>query len=99
MKLKYLKNVVKLELDQEKCVGCGMCLSVCPHGVFEMRDKKAEIKDKNSCMECGACAKNCPMGAIRSSSGVGCAAAIIYGFLNKTEPTCGCSDKGNPCCG
>ncbi|WP_291634846.1 4Fe-4S binding protein, partial [Clostridium sp.] len=28
MKHKYLKNVVTLKLIQEKCIGCGMCLSV-----------------------------------------------------------------------
>jgi len=26
----YLKDVVTLKLNQEKCMGCGMCLLVCP---------------------------------------------------------------------
>ena len=33
-RLIYLKNVVTLELDPEKCSGCGTCLEVCPHGVL-----------------------------------------------------------------
>ena len=31
---RYLKNVVSLSLDQEKCIGCGLCIQVCPHNVF-----------------------------------------------------------------
>ena len=30
-RLIYLKNVVTLEFDAEKCSGCGTCLEVCPH--------------------------------------------------------------------
>jgi len=32
-----LKNVVTLSLDSDRCVGCGMCLIVCPHAVFTMK--------------------------------------------------------------
>ena len=32
----YLKDVVTLQLDENKCTGCGMCLEVCPHEVFKM---------------------------------------------------------------
>ena len=35
----YLKNVVTLQLDQEKCTGCGTCLEVCPpSGAFFKRE-------------------------------------------------------------
>jgi len=71
MRLKYLKNVVNLSLNQEKCIGCGMCIDVCPHGVLELEDNIAYIAEKNYCMECGACAKNCPVKAIEVKSGVG----------------------------
>ena len=60
MKHKYLKNVVTLKFMGEKCIGCGKCAEVCPHRVFNIADRKAQIKDKNACMECGACAMNCP---------------------------------------
>jgi len=96
--LVYLKNVVTLELDPEKCNGCRMCTIVCPHNVFTMANKKAIIVDKDLCMECGACEKNCPENAISVRSGVGCAAGIINGILNGTEPTCDCSGPGNSCC-
>jgi ferredoxin len=98
MKHKYLKNVVTLRLIHDKCTGCGMCLKVCPHGVFEVKEGKAQIIDKDSCMECGACAKNCPFSAIEVKSGTGCAQAIIVGKLTGSEPNCGCSDENNGCC-
>lgn len=97
MKHKYLKNVTTLNLSFEKCIGCGRCVEVCPHGVFSMTDKKAQFKDKDWCMECGACAKNCPVNAISVDAGVGCAAAVIIGWLTRSEPSCDCS-SGRECC-
>lgn len=96
MKLRYLKNVATLKLDAEECVGCGMCVNVCPHSVFEIHEGKAKIVDLDGCMECGACLKNCAFSAISVSPGVGCASAIIKGFLTGTKPTCDCS--GGECC-
>ena len=95
MELKYLEDVVTLRLDSERCNGCGMCLEVCPHGVFKMENRKTKIVDKDLCMECGACSRNCPTGALTVRAGVGCAAALIYGKLRGTEPTCGCSSQAS----
>ena len=36
----YLKDVVTLQLDPEKCTGCGTCLEVCPHQVLAMNREK-----------------------------------------------------------
>ena len=55
MGLKYIKNVATLKLDTDKCIGCGMCESVCPHAVFILKNNKAAINDIDMCMECGAC--------------------------------------------
>jgi NAD-dependent dihydropyrimidine dehydrogenase PreA subunit len=98
--MEYLSNVVSLQLKTEKCTACGMCVKVCPHQVFEISDKKAHIINRDSCMECGACSRNCAFGAISVRSGVGCAAGIINGILNNTEPTCECSGsaKSKVCC-
>ncbi len=98
MKLEYLKDVVTLELDPEKCTGCGMCEIVCPHGVFRV-DEKATITDRDACMECGACARNCPVEAIDVEAGVGCAYAIVKGALMGTEPNCCPAEAdGTSCC-
>ncbi|MBS3976469.1 MAG: 4Fe-4S binding protein [Syntrophomonadaceae bacterium] len=97
MKHKYLKNVATLSLSDEKCFGCGRCAEVCPHRVFSVDDKKAWIKDKDQCMECGACAKNCPANAISVYAGVGCAYAVIMGWLTGSEPSCDCAGGGECC--
>jgi NAD-dependent dihydropyrimidine dehydrogenase PreA subunit len=100
MKHRYLENVTTLTFDTEKCVGCGRCTEVCPHGVFSMDGAKTQIVDRDSCMECGACSMNCPAKAIEVSAGVGCAAAIIMSWFTGKEPSCGCSDSGGGvCCG
>ncbi|NIQ95124.1 MAG: 4Fe-4S dicluster domain-containing protein [Desulfuromonadales bacterium] len=96
-KLRYLEGVSTFQLDTEKCSGCGMCPQVCPHGLLEMHEGKAGIVDIDRCMECGACAKNCPVEAISVEAGVGCASAIIYGWLTGNEPSCDCSG-GSSCC-
>lgn len=87
---RYIPGVVSLEYEPELCTGCRQCVAVCPHGVFEMNSAKAVLVDKDACMECGACALNCQGDAIDLSPGVGCAAAIINGWLTGTEPSCGC---------
>ncbi|HBC93097.1 MAG TPA: ferredoxin [Pelotomaculum sp.] len=98
MKHRYLKDVSTLKIDLEKCTGCGMCIEVCPHRVFTLNNSKAEIIDQDSCMECGACVKNCPFNALEVKPGVGCAAAIIRGWLTGTEPSCDCPNESDGSC-
>jgi ferredoxin len=99
MKHRYLKNVSTLQLNADKCIGCGRCTEVCPHQVFEMQDRGCAVRARDLCMECGACVKNCPAGALEVKPGVGCAAAIITGWLTGSEPACGCSnDSSGGCC-
>jgi len=93
---KYLKNVTTLALDTSKCNGCGRCVDVCPHAVFAMDTRKSVIVNRDSCMECGACSKNCATSALTVNPGVGCAAAIIQGWVTGKEPSCGC-DEGGSC--
>jgi NAD-dependent dihydropyrimidine dehydrogenase PreA subunit len=99
MRLRYYSEVVTLQLVQEKCNNCGMCIKVCPHEVFEMIDKKVRIMGRDFCMECGACKKNCPQGAILldAGDGCGCAAGIIQGAIKGTAPTGGGPDGSVSC--
>lgn len=79
--LRYIDGVTTIQVDKQRCVGCAMCMTVCPHKVFEIQEKKAQIRDRDGCMECGACASNCPVEAIALTPGVGCAALIISRWL------------------
>ncbi len=87
----YLRDVVTLGLDRIKCVGCGMCLLVCPHAVLNLTNGKVEITNRDGCMECGACARNCPTEAIHVRSGVGCATAVINSMLGRKKSSCCCT--------
>ena len=92
--LRYLENVVTLQLDVETCNGCSMCVMVCPHEVFNIQERKAVIIDRNACIECGACAINCPVNAIRVQTGAGCATGILLGAIgrgNECSSDCGVS--------
>jgi NAD-dependent dihydropyrimidine dehydrogenase PreA subunit len=94
MNMQYLKNVVTLRLDGDLCAGCGRCLEVCPHAVFQLDNRKAVIVSRDACMECGACARNCPVGAIFVQNGVGCAVGILNTMLGRSNGCCG----GEQCC-
>ncbi len=82
-----------ISLNQEACTGCGTCAKVCPHRVFALHEKKAELAFEGRCIECGACQLNCHDGAIEVTKGTGCLYAIIYEdilHLNADTASCGC---------
>jgi len=88
--LRYIDDVVSLQLEVARCNGCGLCVAVCPRAVFAIADGRAALADRDACMECGACALNCVPGAISVDPGVGCAQAIIHGWLTGGDPSCDC---------
>jgi ferredoxin len=92
----YLRNVATLRLDEEKCTGCGMCLEVCPHEVFQRVNGKVRVVDHDLCMECGACARNCFAEAVTVVSGVGCAMAVINSALGRDASSCCCIIESAP---
>ena len=51
--------MIAVEIDKEKCTGCGQCVDVCPVEAITMNDGKASI-DEETCVECGACNTICP---------------------------------------
>jgi len=86
----YLKNVATLRFQEERCTGCGMCLTVCPHEVLIPSNGKVRVQNRDACMECGACSRNCPTGAVTVRSGVGCAAGVINTALGRKKDSCCC---------
>ena len=51
-------------IDKELCIGCGLCVKVCPMDTISMQNGKAVVTGKES-LSCGHCAAVCPEGAIR----------------------------------
>lgn len=54
-------------IDEDKCVGCGICVKECPVEAISMRDDKAEM-DMGECIRCGRCHTVCPQEAVRHDS-------------------------------
>ncbi|QJB55000.1 mercury methylation ferredoxin HgcB [Pseudodesulfovibrio sp. zrk46] len=78
---RYLPDVATLTLNHDACVGCGLCVTVCPHRALIMKEGKAHIADLNGCIECGACMRNCPTEAVNVNPGTGCATLIMDNWL------------------
>ena len=52
-----------IQIDQEKCSGCGLCVDICPLEAISLENDKAKV-DKDTCTECGQCVDECPNKAI-----------------------------------
>jgi Pyruvate/2-oxoacid:ferredoxin oxidoreductase delta subunit len=52
------------EVDQELCIGCGMCSAFCQFGAIDMLEGQASV-DFEKCMGCGVCASKCEQNAIQ----------------------------------
>ena len=56
---------MSVRILQNKCVGCGKCLSVCPGNLLKKgEDGKVHIRNIRDCWGCTACLKECHTGAI-----------------------------------
>ena len=53
-----------IEINEEKCNGCGACASACHEGAIEMVDGKARLTREDYCDGLGDCLPACPTGAI-----------------------------------
>ena len=53
-----------VEIDEEKCNGCGECIPNCPEGAIQVIDGKARLISDLLCDGLGACLGHCPQGAI-----------------------------------
>jgi Pyruvate/2-oxoacid:ferredoxin oxidoreductase delta subunit len=56
------RNIVKI--DENKCNGCGLCVSACAEGAIQMIDGKAKLVSEVYCDGLGACLGHCPQDAI-----------------------------------
>ncbi|MBP3816575.1 MAG: 4Fe-4S binding protein [Firmicutes bacterium] len=53
-----------INIDEEKCNGCGICATACHEGAIDIIDGKAKLVRENYCDGLGDCLPNCPTGAI-----------------------------------
>lgn len=54
-----------IQIDEEKCNGCGVCAAACHEGAIGMVDGKAKLLRDDYCDGLGDCLPQCPTGAIR----------------------------------
>lgn len=54
----------KIVIDEELCVGCGLCVDACQGGALELVDGKAKVVREDYCDGLGRCLPVCPVGAI-----------------------------------
>lgn len=57
-----IRQIIKI--DEEKCNGCGLCVSACHEGAIGMVDGKAKLLRDDYCDGLGNCLPVCPTGAI-----------------------------------
>lgn len=71
MAVKKYENIdsgVTIQIDEDKCVGAGECVTACPVSVFELVEGKAHATRVEDCTECCMCVDACPVKAITHSS-------------------------------
>ncbi len=54
-----------IEINEEKCTGCGQCVSACVEGALAMVNGKARLVSDVYCDGLGACIGECPAGALK----------------------------------
>jgi len=60
--MKVIRQII--EIDEEKCTGCGLCVPACEEGAIQIINGKAKVVAEKYCDGLGACLGHCPEGAI-----------------------------------
>jgi heterodisulfide reductase subunit A len=60
---KVRTDAITAVVDEDLCIGCGLCEEICPYGAPRIEDGKSKIREI-LCRGCGSCAAECPKRAI-----------------------------------
>ena len=83
-------------IDQNKCIGCGMCIPYCPVKAISIQNRKAYI-DLDRCVECGNClfSKTCPRSAlVQQTLVMSRAVRAIFSNVREKSPNTGVLGRG-----
>lgn len=74
------KNIPRIEIDADKCDGCGQCVQACVRQILEMQGDEVSIQDVHQCFMCQLCHDTCDLSAITVTP-------IPDAFIFRLEPT------------
>ena len=86
-----------INIDDEKCIGCGLCAGACEQGAIQIIDGKAKLISDSYCDGLGMCLPSCPVDAIKLTE----ADAVPFDQTRKgitkkdNEPASACGCPGN----